>query len=709
MPTPPKPRRRERSPEQAAAAAAAREERLEQLHQTLADGVAAIRDGQAWADWLATAAKFHRYSFGNQILIAAQNPQATMVAGYQAWAVMGRQVRKGEKALWVLAPVTRRPSQPGDDNPMDVEDLTGPTTTATGPEEATGQAGRGRGAVVGFRGVGVFDISQTDGPDLPTPPRPQLLAGQAPLGLWDALADAITARGYTVTRCASAAEVGGANGITDYTTRTVTVRADVDDAMAWKTLLHEAGHVWLHNPLDPTAEGPACRGLIEVEAESVAYLVAAHHGLDTSGYTFAYIAGWAGRDDHAVTATAGRVLSAARSLIAVTDPDTTTRDTVPDAVAARVDAGAQIAEGTAADAEASHARVAAAAGHGGGHTQRLREITAAAQVWFTAQAATSPTFAAAAIARGHTAGIAIEHGVGWAPSSWTGLVDHLCDHGYTPDELLAAGVATTTSRGRLIDRLRGRITFAIHDHAGVVGWTARDTTGRDGAPKYLNSPAGVLYDKSRLLYGTQHVTAETATVVLVEGPWDALAITTATGGAAVGLAACGTAVTDHHLRIATTGGRSLVLAPDADPAGLGSLGRTLAMLADHGAGHPTAITTPPGADLADVHAGGGAPAVRQALAAARPAGLVYAEQHLTARPPADTPEVRVAAARAAAAHSTGLTVTQRAALGAVLIRHAGIGPDTALAILTPGPVMPPKPRTPAPAPTGAAARSWVRR
>ena len=222
-------RRRDRGPGQRAAAEAARTERLEALHRQLAAGVAAIRDGQAWRGWLDTAARFHAYSFRNQVLIAAQNPDATLVAGYGAWQAMGRQVRKGEKGLWVLAPVTARRARseqdvPGGDEPAGQED----------PAPA-----RGRGPVVGFRAAAVFDVSQTDGDPLPAPPRPQLLAGQAPPGLWDALAGAIAARGFTVGRCPGPAGIGGANGVTDHAQRTVTVRGDVDDAQAVKTLAHD--------------------------------------------------------------------------------------------------------------------------------------------------------------------------------------------------------------------------------------------------------------------------------------------------------------------------------------------------------------------------------------------------------------------------------------------------------------------------------------
>jgi DNA primase catalytic core len=704
-----KPRRRERTPAQRAAAQQARTDRLEALHQQLAAGVEAIRDGQAWADWLSVASRLHSYSFNNQILIAMQKPQARMVAGYGAWQAMGRQVRKGEKAIWILAPVTRR-ARTDADGTVDGDDLAG---SAPAPDPATTGAGQGRGAVVGFRGAGVFDVSQTDGDPIPTPPSPQLLEGHAPPGLWDSLSEVITARGFTVTRCASAAEIGGANGLTDYGTRAVTVRGDVDDAQAVKTLAHEAGHVLLHDPADRGA-GPVCRDLIEVEAESVAYLVAAHHGLDTGDYTFAYIAGWAGRDNEAITRTARRVLDTARTLIAATDPTTTPDQGVAVELAATARAQATAAQATATAAEATRHRLAAALHPG---SDRLRVLLLDAQTWFQAQAA-QVVFTEAVTARGYTPAQALGYGLGYAPASWTGLVDHLRDRGHPDTDLLAAGVAVTARHGRLIDRFRARITFPIHDSLGVVGFTARDTTGHPDAPKYLNTPASDLYDKSRLLFGTQHLPTGShdpqtiTTVVLAEGPWDALAVTHAGGGDTVGVAACGTAVTEAHLDLALGRGRGrdLVLAPDNDPAGTAALGRTLAMLAQRGARHPHAVRITTGKDLADLHTTGGPTAVTAALAGARPGGIVYADAHL-ADHPADTPEARVAAARAAAAHTAGLTLGQRADLGALLISRAGIGAEAALALVTPQAAPAPKPVAAAvPArPALAAARTGLRR
>ena len=295
-------------------------DKLAALHERLAEQVAALRSGQDWRRWLDVARRFHGYSFNNTLLIAAQRPDATVVAGYEAWKALGRQVTKGERGLQILAPVVRR-GRAGDDagaaaaepggTDADPAERAGaaPSGAASGTKEKGDR--RGGGQVTGWRVAYVWDVSATSGGPLPTPPRPRLLAGQAPPGLWEALTRVVGERGFTVAR----GDCGPANGWTDYTTRTVRVRADVDAAQAVKTLAHEAGHVLLHDPADftlppgsagipgtattpgtPTGAGATtaqCRGVREVEAESVAYLVAATHGLPTDDYTFAYVTGWA--------------------------------------------------------------------------------------------------------------------------------------------------------------------------------------------------------------------------------------------------------------------------------------------------------------------------------------------------------------------------------------------------------------------------------
>jgi hypothetical protein len=157
------------------------------------------------------------------------------------------------------------------------------------------------------------EVSQTTGADLPEPPRPALLEGQAPAGLGAAVVALLEDRGFAVGTVADARAIHGANGQTDWGSRTVVVRADIDDAAMVKTLIHEAGHVLLH-------DGPPGKYLPraskEVEAESVAYLVAAAHGMSTDGYSFPYVAAWAGEDGaKAVVAAQSRVATAARQII----------------------------------------------------------------------------------------------------------------------------------------------------------------------------------------------------------------------------------------------------------------------------------------------------------------------------------------------------------------------------------------------------------
>ena len=187
--------------------------------------------------------------FGNSILIMLQDPQATHVAGYQAFKAMGRQVRRGETGIKVLAPITRRE----------------PRLDAAG-EPLHDESGRVhyRTHLLGTKPVTVFDIRQTDGPPLPDPNigRPTLLTGQAPAGLWDRMQGFLEDRGFEVRR----GPCGDANGYTDFGRRLVMVRDDIDDAAAAKTLIHEGGHAILHQ--DRTVLD--CRGILEVEAESVA-------------------------------------------------------------------------------------------------------------------------------------------------------------------------------------------------------------------------------------------------------------------------------------------------------------------------------------------------------------------------------------------------------------------------------------------------------
>ncbi|MGD6757280.1 ArdC-like ssDNA-binding domain-containing protein [Streptomyces sp. BH105] len=289
---------RRRDPEAARAEVADLKNRLD-------EHVTTLTDSEAWRAMLRAAVGFHRYSFRNILLILLQCPDATHVAAYREWQTRGRQVRKGEKGIRILAPMTvRRDQDTDDENDRDEDD---------------------KQPRVFFRAVSVFDISQTDpiDPDTPTVPRPAELTGHAPAGLWDALAQYVTAQGYALER----GDCGSAGGWTDPATRTVRITGDDEGARATRILAHEAGHIACRHIDDDLAEYRQHRGRYETEAESVAYIVAAAHGLETDTTSTHYIAGWARRespDDVAalLKETGQRVITAAHAVLDAIEPHT---------------------------------------------------------------------------------------------------------------------------------------------------------------------------------------------------------------------------------------------------------------------------------------------------------------------------------------------------------------------------------------------------
>jgi antirestriction protein ArdC len=264
---------------------------LQAIHERLLSAVGDLAASPAWRTMLAVAARFHTYSPNNVLLIASQRPDATRVAGYRAWTQLGRQVRKGEHGIAILAPVLRRPELASDASLPERDDE---------PERPR--------ALVGFRVTHVFDISQTDGPELPQV-RPTLLDGAAPLNLWADLLDQVEAAGYEFNY----AELAPANGRTDFTSRTVLLDPDLSGAQKVKTLAHELAHIVLHAP-DVRPEG-LDRSRAEVEAESAAFVITAAHGISSEDYTVPYVTGWAGGNNELVSVTATRVLSCARTIL----------------------------------------------------------------------------------------------------------------------------------------------------------------------------------------------------------------------------------------------------------------------------------------------------------------------------------------------------------------------------------------------------------
>lgn len=271
---------------------------MEALHQQLAESVEALRSSQQWAAYLAFCASFHRYSLNNLLLILSQCPEASQVAGYRAWQAKGRQVRKGERGIRILG--------------------TG-TVKVSSEDDETGEVVEGKRRV--FFPVSVFDVGQTDvmeGQEDLADVAPKL-TGPDDAGVLSRVVDYLAASGVPV----EFRSIGnGACGYTlpadEETGEPVRVVIEEGNAPAQqaKTALHEAAHVILGHMQDDYAEYVAHRGRYEVEAESVAYVVAGMLGLDSSQYSTGYVAHWAEQAEaDVIKSTAGRVLTAVHTIV----------------------------------------------------------------------------------------------------------------------------------------------------------------------------------------------------------------------------------------------------------------------------------------------------------------------------------------------------------------------------------------------------------
>jgi hypothetical protein len=301
--------------------------RVEELQGRLAAAVEAVQSGEDWRRMLDFASRFHRYSLNNQLLIrlahdtAHRNglvsaPAPSYVAGFRTWRLLGRSVDKGQHGYAILAPVPRTVRVAVHGAGPDAPRRTLPAGEDPGPGERLDTEKR-----LGWKIEHVFDVSQTSGAPIPQPARPQPLRGAAPDGLIDGLTRFTESRGYTLGYVGSAAEIGGADGITRFDARTVTLRGDMAEAGIASTLAHEVGHLLLHDPTRDPAGAVMHRGIGEVEAESVAYVVAAAHGMDTGPDSLPYVMHWAGTTTPAdvVQATAQRVVRAAHEVLTALD------------------------------------------------------------------------------------------------------------------------------------------------------------------------------------------------------------------------------------------------------------------------------------------------------------------------------------------------------------------------------------------------------
>jgi hypothetical protein len=257
------------------------------LLEELSVGIADLTTSEKWTQYLDVQSKFYRYSPSNVILIMMQNPYATRVAGYKKWRELGRQVLAKESALRILAPMTYKK----DDAPE----------------------GESTREIRGWKMVPVFDIGQTEGEDLPDVV--SKLAGLAPEGVFVKLTEFAESIGFRVERPESLES--GANGDTSHSEGRIRVVSSNSEAQQAKTLAHEIGHALLHDPGVETTKELA-RGLKELEAESAAFVICTALGMDTSDYSFGYVAGWAGGAPEAIQgikASTGRIQKAATAVL----------------------------------------------------------------------------------------------------------------------------------------------------------------------------------------------------------------------------------------------------------------------------------------------------------------------------------------------------------------------------------------------------------
>ena len=269
---------------------------LEAMSQRLADQLTDLASGQDWLDFLNSSRHFHRYSPQNQMLLLIQGAKGH-VAGYRTWQRIPAQgggtcqVRKDEKGLVVLAPmtITRR----------EVDETTGQEVTVT-----TG--------ATRFKPVKVFHQAQLVAPPaLPAPPLPELLTGaNHHQHVWGAVQSQLEALGYTVEKVGRS-PVETWNGRTDFIARHVAVGDHLKPPAALKTLFHE----WAHIALDHQHTLIGRRDLQEVEAESVADMLCAIIGVDSSQYSLPYLASWSNGDPALLQATAERTLVATAAMI----------------------------------------------------------------------------------------------------------------------------------------------------------------------------------------------------------------------------------------------------------------------------------------------------------------------------------------------------------------------------------------------------------
>ena len=243
-----------------------KKEEMSDLFQRIDEGVKAVFDSEKYKEYLRVMSKFTHYSAGNCMLIAMQKPDASLVAAYGKWKSLGRQVNRGETGIRILAPMPYKRKREEQAENEETEEIDG----------------------IAFKAVSVFDVSQTSGKELPEYIHD--LADEVESEQMTAVLNAL--RKVTGIPITFGKIPGDVHGYYSHNEDRIVIQTGMSDTQTLKTAFHECAHKLLHDKkmILPTVN--ADRGTKEVHAESVAFIVAEHFGLDTSEYSFPYIAGW---------------------------------------------------------------------------------------------------------------------------------------------------------------------------------------------------------------------------------------------------------------------------------------------------------------------------------------------------------------------------------------------------------------------------------
>lgn len=250
------------------------------------EGVKAVFQSDKYKEYLKFASKFTDYSARNTMLINMQKPEATLVAAYGKWKQLGRQVEKGQSGISILAPVQYKTNQVLEVDKPAVDEFGNRLFNADGTEKTETVEKPLTG--IAYKKVYVFDVSQTSGKELPDP-------------VTELTGDIDTARKevvFAALKKVTGIDIefqdikGGSKGYYSSSKNQIVIKSGMSDAQTLKTAFHEAAHNILHDPKKDVVTAKSPRNEKEVQAESVAFIVAEKFGMDTSEYSFPYIASW---------------------------------------------------------------------------------------------------------------------------------------------------------------------------------------------------------------------------------------------------------------------------------------------------------------------------------------------------------------------------------------------------------------------------------